>query len=272
MAAPGLALRATSACLFVPLVLGLSWSGGWLLFALVIVVVGRGSWEFFHLAAAAGHRPAAKAGMLMCLCWPLCLQLDPSGQWLLPLTVSGAALALIATLRANAECYLTNAAVTVVGVVYVGILGSAPLQIVAFVVERQWPEPTAILVILFASIWITDTAAYLCGSYFGNRKLVPGISPGKTVVGFVAGTIGSVAPLVLHELVPLSLMELGGLLLLVGIFGQVGDIVESAIKRDAGVKDAPVLIPGHGGILDRFDSYLFAFPLCYVYLNIVGAN
>ena len=89
---------------------------------------------------------------------------------------------------------------------------------------------------------------------------------------FVAGAVAALMPLALHEFVPLSLAELGGLLLLVGIVGQVGDIVESAIKRDAGVKDAPALIPGHGGMLDRFDSYLFAFPLCYVYLTIVGAN
>ena len=272
MAAPDLALRVASACLFVPLVLASSWFGGLALFALVIIIVGRGSWEFYQLAAAAGHRPVAKSGILLCLGWTLCLQFDTSGHWLLPLAVCATAIAFLASLRPDASGYLTNAAITVGGFVYVGILGSTPLLIVRHAVERQWPEPTFILLILFASIWITDTAAYLCGHYFGNRKLIPGISPGKTVVGFVAGAVAALIPLALHEFVPLSLAELGGLLLLVGIVGQVGDIVESAIKRDAGVKDAPTLIPGHGGMLDRFDSYLFAFPLCYVYLTIVGAN
>ena len=122
------------------------------------------------------------------------------------------------------------------------------------------------MVALFGCIWLTDTAAYGGGRRWGRRRLVPTISPGKTVVGLISGLAGGLVPLVLWRQLPAwTIPELCGLLLCVSLAGQVGDVVESAIKRDMGVKDAPALIPGHGGLLDRFDSYLFAFPAAYLY-------
>jgi phosphatidate cytidylyltransferase len=122
------------------------------------------------------------------------------------------------------------------------------------------------MVALFGCIWLTDAAAYGGGRAWGQRRLVPTISPAKTVVGFVCGLGGGLVPLLLWRQLPSwSLLELGGLFLCVSLGSQMGDIVESAIKRDLGVKDAPTLIPGHGGVLDRFDSYLFAFPVAYLY-------
>ena len=267
--APDLGRRALSACLFVPLALVLTWLGGWALFALVVLIVGRGCWEFYRLAEAAGHRPAARIGVVLSIAWCIYLQCGGAESMVLPLLVIVTLVAATATLRIGVEGYTANMLVTAGGVVYVGVLGSAPLLIAAHTSQLGWSHPSSVLVILFLSIWITDTAAYVFGHYFGERKLVPTISPGKTVVGFGAGTVAGFAPLVLHQLVPLSLVQLAGLLLLVAVGGQIGDIVESAIKRDAGVKDAPAFIPGHGGLLDRFDSYLFAFPLCYLYLLVI---
>ena len=267
--APDLGRRALSACLFVPLVLVLTWLGGWTLFALVVLIVGRGCWEFYRLAEAAGHRPAAKIGVVVSVAWCAHLQCGGAESSLLPLLVIITLVAATVTLRTGVEGYASNALVTVGGFVYVGVLGSTPLLIAAHTSQLGWSHPSSILVILFLAIWITDTAAYFFGHYFGERKLVPSISPAKTVVGFGAGVAAGFVPLVVHQLVPLSLAQLAGLLLLVAIGGQIGDIVESAIKRDAGVKDAPAFIPGHGGLLDRFDSYLFAFPLCYLYLLVM---
>ena len=113
---------------------------------------------------------------------------------------------------------------------------------------------------------VTDAVASGGGRLLGRRRLAPTISPGKTIAGFVSGLVGGLLPMVLYSQLPgWSFVELAGLFFLVAASSQLGDLVESAIKRDLGVKDAPALIPGHGGLLDRFDSYFFAFPVAFIY-------
>ncbi|MFH1571596.1 MAG: phosphatidate cytidylyltransferase [Gemmatimonadota bacterium] len=263
--APDLGRRTLSAAVFVPVVLGLTWVGGWALLALVAAVVARGSWEFHRLVAAAGHRPDTRLGVALSLGVVAWVAWQGAGA-LAPLLVLVLVAVLAAGLRHGVAGYGASALLTVGGVLYVGFLGSAPLLIGPLL-----PEGNVLLDLVFLSIWLTDSAAYLCGSRWGVRRLVPGISPGKTVVGFAAGCLAGLVPALLHGWVPsLGLGQLLGLLAVVSCGGQVGDIVESALKRWAGLKDAPALIPGHGGILDRFDSYLFAFPLAYLYLSAPG--
>ena len=254
--------RTLSACVFVPAVLAALWFGGWALFALVVLVVGRGTWELLHMARQAGHRPAVGVGVALALAWCLYLQLRGADEGLPLVVMGGAALALAASLRRGVEGYLANAMVTLGGLVYVAVLGATPLLLAPLLgAEAGW-----MMIALFACIWLTDTAAYFGGTRWGRRRLAPTISPGKTVAGFLCGLAGGLVPLALWPQLPSwSPLELGGLFLAVSAAGQVGDMVESAVKRDLGVKDAPVLIPGHGGMLDRFDSYLFAFPLAYAY-------
>ncbi len=256
--------RTLAACVFVPLVLLLAWVGDWTLLALVVIIVGRASWEFFHLAAAAGYRPTRALGIITCVGW--CLYVNASGARDLHLLLLGLALvSLLASLRTGVEGYTSNAAMTLFGVIYVGLLGSAPLWIARDFNDGDTAGP--LICIVFVCVWLTDSAAYLGGRKWGVRKLFPSVSPAKTRVGFIAGLVGGLVPLALQPLVPqMSMMELAGLLLVVSFGGQIGDLVESAVKRDFGVKDAPGIIPGHGGFLDRFDSYLFAFPLTYFYL------
>ncbi len=254
--------RSLSACVFVPAVLAALWAGGWALFSLVVLVVGRGTWELLHMASRAGHRPAVAAGVALALAWCLYLQVRGADAGLVLLLMAAVVVALGAALRRGVEGFLANALITLGGLLYVAVLGAAPLLLA----PRLGDEAGWMMVALFACIWLTDTAAYLGGRRWGRRRLAPTISPGKTVAGFVCGLAGGLVPLLLWPQLPTwSLPELAGLFLLVSLGGQAGDVVESAIKRDLGVKDAPVLIPGHGGMLDRFDSYLFAFPLAYVY-------
>lgn len=263
-----LALRVISACVFVPAIFALSWAGGKALLVLVLAIVGRGSWEFYRLAAGAGYRPLAGLGTALAL--GLSLYLYLKGPVHLELVLSGSLLlCLLAALRQGVEGYSGRVWWTLGGVLYTGLLGSAPLLLA----RRVGPEEAGwLLIALFACIWLTDSAAYFCGRFWGRRKLAPSISPAKTVAGFIGGTFGGLVPLVLSPCIPLlSLGQLACLLVLASLAGQGGDLVESALKRDLGVKDAPALIPGHGGVLDRFDSYLFSFPIAYIYLELLAA-
>lgn len=125
---------------------------------------------------------------------------------------------------------------------------------------------------LFVSIWVCDTAAYFAGSSFGKHKLFPRVSPGKTWEGAIAGLIGAVATMILAQIFFLGYLSMVHALVLgtfVGVFGQLGDLVESRLKRDAEVKDSSSLIPGHGGMYDRFDSLVFLAPIVYLYIDFV---
>ncbi|NQN70808.1 phosphatidate cytidylyltransferase [Streptococcus suis] len=120
-------------------------------------------------------------------------------------------------------------------------------------------------------VWATDIGAYLIGRQIGRRKLLPKVSPNKTVEGFVGGILSAVVVAIIFLIVDKSLLagySFGMMLLLVvifSIFSQFGDLVESAIKRHFGVKDSGKIIPGHGGILDRFDGMIFVFPIMHFF-------
>lgn len=115
-------------------------------------------------------------------------------------------------------------------------------------------------------IWATDSGAYFTGRALGKRKLWPEISPKKTVEGSLGGILSALVIAVLFYLfadLGLSLIKLMAVTVILSVFGQVGDLAESALKRHYGVKDSGRILPGHGGILDRFDSLLFVWPLLY---------
>lgn len=120
--------------------------------------------------------------------------------------------------------------------------------------------------------WVGDTAAMYGGKMFGKHKLAPVVSPKKTWEGSIASALFTTAygALLLPRTVHMGVMEAGGLALVAGIAGQVGDLVESAMKRGADVKDSGNMLPGHGGWLDRLDSTLFSMPVVTFYLQLMG--
>ncbi len=130
---------------------------------------------------------------------------------------------------------------------------------------RQW------LIALFVCVWVTDTAAYAAGRAVGKRRLMPAASPNKSWEGAIAGVVGAVlVPVIMR---PLGFFAFTGwdvmaFAIAVGILGQAGDLVESLMKREAGIKDSSRFLPGHGGLLDRFDSLFLATPALYAYLLI----
>ncbi len=170
-----------------------------------------------------------------------------------------------------------EACVSVTGIFYVGV-PFAHLLMLRFLQEGVF-VPTelgdfeygcAMVWIMFAGTWASDTFAYFTGSLIGSHRLCPSISPNKTVEGFLgslAGTTASVAALG-HLFFGFPLAEMAVLGVLISILATLGDLVESVMKRYTGIKDSGRLIPGHGGVLDRFDSVLFTAPLVYYFVVI----
>lgn len=153
-----------------------------------------------------------------------------------------------------------NPAVSVFGIVYITL----PFVMINFLQSMSFQK---IIVFMFILIWTCDTAAYFGGRFLGKRKLSE-ISPNKTIEGSAAGFVFTIiVSLILHYIFPdeLNLKDAAVIGILTGIFSQTGDLFESLIKRYCGVKDSSMIIPGHGGFLDRFDSLLFVTPAVTVY-------
>lgn len=155
-----------------------------------------------------------------------------------------------------------DGAVSFLAIVYVSLF-------IYFYLLRLLPDGWIWLTFTLVGTWSSDTVAYFIGRRWGRHQLAPALSPGKTVEGAVGGLLGSLLAamvfILIYPFVPRWHLLLLGLLL--GIAAQIGDLVESSFKRQAGVKDAGDIIPGHGGILDRFDSMLFTAPLVYYYVG-----
>jgi phosphatidate cytidylyltransferase len=128
------------------------------------------------------------------------------------------------------------------------------------------------IISVFATIWICDSAAYFAGMAFGKHKLFERVSPKKTWEGAIAGFIFAIISMIAAKFLVLQFLSIAHCIvigIIIGTFGQIGDLAQSLIKRDAGVKDSSALIPGHGGVFDRFDSLLFVSPLIYLYLDLI---
>jgi phosphatidate cytidylyltransferase len=135
---------------------------------------------------------------------------------------------------------------------------------------NRWGGFTVIA--LFASIWMCDTAAYFGGSMFGRHRLFESVSPKKTWEGAVFGFLFSVLTMIIAKYLVLGYLSYSHAFVLgifIGVFGQLGDLIESRFKRDAGVKDSSKFIPGHGGLYDRFDSLVYLSPIVYLYIDFV---
>jgi len=170
----------------------------------------------------------------------------------------------------NGQFRLADAEATFIGTCYVGLLSAFALLVrnySGFEPAEAGARWFAVLVLL--GIWSTDIFAYFAGRFWGKRHPFPRISPGKTGAGFAGGIVGAVSVMIAGgNVLKLYSIPAGfSLGIVVGVGALWGDLVESMIKRNAGVKDASALIPGHGGVLDRFDSFLFVYPVVYLYLR-----
>ena len=167
--------------------------------------------------------------------------------------------------KRNPLCSLNDISPSVLGLLYISGFLVFQTQI-----RRLGPEW---IIFLYASVWTSDTMAYYLGTWFGKRKLYIEVSPNKTVVGAAGSLVGGmVAALLLRAtIIPLLTLFYAVLIgIIIGTISIIGDLVECMFKRDAGVKDSSIIIPGHGGILDKIDGVLFAGPMLYWMLNALG--
>ena len=183
-------------------------------------------------------------------------------------------LALIELFR-NKGSAILNIGATLFGIFYMGLFAAALFSIREFYprIGDIYLRGGYLVITIFASIWICDSAAYYGGTALGKHKLFTRVSPNKSWEGAVFGFVFAVITMVLAKIIVLDFLSWSTVIalgIIIGIFGQIGDLIESLIKRDADVKDSSGIIPGHGGIFDRFDSLLYTAPIIFLYLKYFG--
>jgi phosphatidate cytidylyltransferase len=221
--------------------------------------------EFYNLMKAKDFRPAYWVGnfftvfFIVFAYYALKKNWEPAHSAIL----TGTALVTLTStlfLKRPKEA-IVDIAVTLLGMIYIGWFFSY------FLFIRALTEHGAYLLFLMATIWALDIVAYLVGIKFGRHRLFPSVSPMKSVEGAVAGfTVGLIAAGVFGHYAGFDMTHSLVLGAIIGVVAQLSDLVESLIKRDAGVKDSSQLIPGHGGVLDRVDSFILTAPVVYYYL------
>jgi phosphatidate cytidylyltransferase len=273
-----LSRRILFAVIAAPAGIALIYLGGPFLVTLLSIIAALAAWEFCRIARASGAEPFSAAAIIASAAVPLAVYgvhlrlLAPTWTHI----VVGALAVLAATVfwRGTAGRPLLAAATTVFCVAYVGLIAYVyDIRFDDYVVDARGGTVLVMLPILLT--WATDVGAYAFGRLFGKHKLMPSVSPGKTVEGAAGGMFLSVVigwfyvRYLLHPLAQLALLPLATIVFAVCIsaVAQIGDLAESMLKREAGVKDSSGIIPGHGGVLDRFDSLLFVLPVAALLLH-----
>jgi len=279
--------RVGFAAVAIPLALLVVWYGGLPLTLLLAAAGALGVRELFDLAERGQVRPARGLGVASAAvvapvvyaglavssvhaavvsAWPYAVAL-----WLIGV------LAWTLAARAPTERPLEAAAVTVLGVLYTAGLPAFLLAVRHGGFERRSWAGTWLVFFPLVVTWVVDTAAMFGGRAMGGPRLAPTVSPGKTRSGSVAGVIGglAVAPLFGALVFPrvglaIPLWQLVAIAAVLGVVGQIGDLIESLFKREAGIKDSSHLIPGHGGVLDRLDSLYFVIPIAAAMYRLFG--
>ena len=281
-------VRTASGAVLLLVVLGAAFAGPIGYGALLLLITGVGVWEFYSLARAKGSEPQRILGLVGALALTLggvsalseeymCVSEDASGGGLLIaiicwlITALSIMIVFVAEVFRNRPTPMHNIATTIMGIIYVAlpmaVMSQIPAQLQQLDLKNPVWEPLYFLFYLFL-VWGNDVFAYLFGITLGKHKLCERLSPKKSWEGFVGGisgsvAVGAIAAAVLDE----SYIFWIGLAIVVALSSVVGDLIESMFKRDAGVKDSGNILPGHGGMLDRFDALIVSAPFAFVYIT-----
>lgn len=277
-----LIVRTISGVVLLGIVLGAAYGGKFAFGAFLLLIVVVGMWEFYNIAAATGatpHRTLGLAAGVVLLVTTFFIfdgfVSDVRSADSVDMLIGGILyfsvlipLCFVVELFYDSETPLRNVATTLMGIFYVAY----PMALMLFIpilITGEW-QPESFLFYLFI-VWGNDVFAYLTGIAFGKHKMAPRISPKKSWEGFAGGVAGAMAMGAIGSFVvggPLGMWL--GLAAVVAVTSVFGDLVESMFKREADIKDSGKIMPGHGGILDRFDALLISSPFAFVYL--IGAH
>jgi phosphatidate cytidylyltransferase len=257
--------RVVVVALLLPLILLVIWAGGWWVFGLAALAAVMALHEFYGMTR--GLRPVVLAGYAGTLAALVGAEWGP--EWALAGFLSTFGFAFVFKGLAGAQPTMLSIAATVLGAAWIG-LGIAHMILIREIPEHGTLAAFTVLLAVFAA----DTAAYVAGRLIGRHKLAPRTSPGKTWEGLASGTIAAVLVpfFALYEEGFLDVTQslvLGGA---IAVAAPMGDLFESALKRDAGLKDTGRLLLGHGGMLDRLDALLFTAVVSYYLLVAFGAT
>ena len=259
--------RVLVAVVGIPVVLAAIWFGHMYFTVLVTVLALVGLTELYQLAEKKEIHPHHWVGYSLVIGIAACM-LYNAPEFILPLLILALVYLLFIEMLTVTANPLMNISVTIFGIVYIGVFLLTLVGIRESGIYKQDQDMAYLVILLFAGVWICDTIAYLYGTKYGKHRLHEQVSPKKSVEGAVAGFIGSlIVYLVVYyggALPEFSLKTAVLLSVIVGVFGQMGDLAESWLKREVAVKDSSSIIPGHGGVLDRFDSMLIVAPLTYL--------
>lgn len=275
--------RWLTALVAIPVVLIFVWFGGWVAFAAAFLVVILGTLELHTMLRHGGYHPLMWISLGLSVLFLVAAMLP---QWRLSILEIGLGGSLLVSFpwlffRQKLDGAMIDWALTLAISIYLGwsmsffllLRGSEPGMLLA--PGRAWivlPRGAWWLLVVLLGVWGFDSAAFFSGRYWGKHKMAPAISPAKTWEGAFGGFILSIAAGLLLTVNPLGVPWYLAIVLgvLIGIAAVLGDLAESLIKRQTHVKDSGQLMPGHGGMLDRIDSLLFAVIVVYLFAQLVG--
>ncbi len=267
-----LAARIVVSLIFIPIIIGVVHFGGYSFLAFVAVLSVAGFIEFSRFGFKADIHTDKFIGIISVLLILLNNYLN--------FTTDSTILSLSAVVLLTFELYrskgtpLLNVGATFFGVIYLGMFAGSLIKIreVFQPDELLYNEAGLIVLSIFVTVWVCDSGAYFIGSAFGKHKLMPRVSPKKSWEGAIGGTLLALVGMVAMHQIYLDFISLYHAVIMaaiIAVVGQFGDFVESLLKRNAQLKDSSGIIPGHGGVLDRFDSIFFSAPVVYAYLKFV---